>query len=671
MIKHGTRWAIAVLCALALSPVAAQGQEDITEMNIEELMNVEVYGASKFLQKLSEAPSSVTIITADEIKKYGYRTLADMLRSVRGFFVTYDRDYSYVGVRGFNRPGDYNTRILLLIDGHRMNENIYNAALIGTEAILDVDLFDRVEIIRGPGSSLYGSDAFLAVINIITKRGRDVKGVEASGEAGSFRTYKGRVSYGDRYRNGLEAIVSGTGYDSTGDRLYFKEYDSAYSADPRAIPGGMTSHADYDRFQSFFTKVSQQDVTFEGAYSSRTKGVPTGAYLTDINDPTNRTVDTRSYADLKYEHSLGNRTDLSVRLFYDYYEYHGDYPGNVIYGVMNKSLTNGEWWGSEAKLTSRLSEAHRVIIGAEYTDNMRQDHKNYDVAPYYIYDDSNRRSRIWAAYLQDELSLAKNLTVNAGVRYDSYSTFGGTANPRLALIFNPIDKSAIKLLYGSAFRAPNDYEMFYTSVTQIENLALKPEKINTYELVYEQYIGDRFRMTAAGYYYKITDLIVNTETVPGSGITVFRNIDEVDARGGELELEKKWSDGFEGRVSYAIQRTEDKQTGEPLTNSPAQMGKLNITVPVLNHKVFAGIEEQYMSRRRTLAGEYVQSVFITNLTLFSRNIMDRLELSASVYNLFDKIYGDPGLEDQNPPYAVLDTIRQDGRTYRVKLTYVF
>src|SRR5512139_1786462 len=179
-----------------------------------------VYGASKFEQKVNQAPSSVSIVTSQEIKKNGYRTLADILRSVPGFYVTYDRNYSYIGVRGFGRPGDYNTRVLLTIDGHRTNDNIYNQAMIGTEFILDVDLIERVEIIRGPGSSLYGSNAFFGVVNIITKRGRDLKGAEASAEAGSFDTYAARLSYGNRYPGGSEAIASATAYDSKGDRLY-------------------------------------------------------------------------------------------------------------------------------------------------------------------------------------------------------------------------------------------------------------------------------------------------------------------------------------------------------------------------------------------------------------------------------------------------------------------
>src|SRR6185295_9539486 len=107
-----------------------------------------VFGASKYEQKPSEAPASVSIITSEEIRKFGYRTLSEILRSVRGFFTTYDRNYSYIGARGFDRPGDYDTRVLLLLDGHRTNDNIYDQASIGTEALVDVDAIDRIEIIQ-------------------------------------------------------------------------------------------------------------------------------------------------------------------------------------------------------------------------------------------------------------------------------------------------------------------------------------------------------------------------------------------------------------------------------------------------------------------------------------------------------------------------------------------
>ena len=632
--------------------VAAQGYSE-EQMLFQEIPSV--YGASKYEQKVIEAPSSVSLITSSDIKKYGYRTLADILRSVRSFYITYDRNYSYVGVRGFGRPGDYNSRVLLLIDGHRTNDNIYDQAFVGTEGLLDVDMIDRVEVIRGPGSSLYGSNAFFAVVNVITRRGRDVKGAEVSGEAGSFKTYKGRLTYGDRFQNGLEAVVSATGYDSKGDKLFFSEFN-----DP-ATNNGITDHTDYDKAQNYFAKISLQDFTFESAYSTRTKGIPTGAFGTDFNDPNNKTRDEHSFVDVKYDHSLSGRTDLEARVFYDYYRYNGDY---LYTGVANKDWGYGDWAGSEVRLTQKFADMHRAIIGAEYQGNLRQDQGWYYTDGSGSWEDV-RRSRVWAAYAQDEITFSKQWMLNAGVRYDHYSTFGGTTNPRLAIIFNPTEKSAVKALYGSAFRTPNAFELYYTSPgTNVPNPDLKPEKITTYELVYEHYLGEGLRVSVAGYSYQISDLINQVDT--GAG-TMFDNIDKVNARGAELELDNRWSSGAEGRFSYTIQRAEDKVTGEPLTNSPAQLAKLTLSAPAVKDKVFFGVEEQYMSRRRTLGGDYASGVYITNVTLFTQNLVNRLELSANVYNLLNKKYGDPVSLDLSP----INTLQQDGRTYRVKLTYAF
>jgi iron complex outermembrane receptor protein len=158
---------------------AAEKPIDLTALSIEELMNIPVYGASRFEQKQTEAPSFVSVITGDSIRKHGYRNLADILRSISSFVVISDRNYNYIGVRGFGRTGDYNSRILVLIDHHRINENVYNAFDPGNGFPLDVDLIDRVEVIRGPGSSLYGSDAFFGVINIITKNGNHIGGVDS------------------------------------------------------------------------------------------------------------------------------------------------------------------------------------------------------------------------------------------------------------------------------------------------------------------------------------------------------------------------------------------------------------------------------------------------------------------------------------------------------------
>ena len=256
----------AVLAALLAASVGAGAappdtQQELTTLSLEQLLNLEVYSASKFVQKVSEAPSAVSIITAADIKAYGYRTLADVLKSIRGVYVTNDRNYSYVGTRGFSRPGDYNSRVLLLLDGYRLNDGIYDGALIGTESIIDVDLIERVEFVPGPGSAIYGGNAFFGVLNIITKNGNGIGGAEISGETASFESRRGRLTYGKRSEDGLDVLLSASSYRSRGENLFFPEFN-----DP-ATNNGVARNLDFDRYNQLFTKFSYGAYSLDVAYS--------------------------------------------------------------------------------------------------------------------------------------------------------------------------------------------------------------------------------------------------------------------------------------------------------------------------------------------------------------------------------------------------------------------
>jgi len=679
---------VALCCTLLLASVSRTGlaaseedattpSGDLTDLPPEELMRIEVatvYSASKFEQKVTEAPSSVSIVTADEIRKYGYRTLADILRSLKGFFVSYDRNYSYVGVRGFGRQGSYNSRILLLVDGHRINDNLFDSAMIGTEFVLDMDLIDRVEVIRGPGSSLYGNSAFFAVVNVITRGGEGQQGAELSGEAGSFDTYKGRLTYAKSFRNGLEALVSGSLSDSSGDSLFFKEFNTP------ANNNGLTSGADFDRSYNTLTKLAYRDFTLEGLYSSRTKGVPTAAFGTNFNDLRHKTTDELWFLELKYEHSFGESANVMGRLFYDSYDFTGDYPFS---GGVQRNQGRGRWWGGELQTSIRLLDRHKLVIGTEYRDNVQQDQKSFHVGvsepPLF---DDKRSSQVWAVYLQDEFTLFKSLILNAGVRYSHYSTFGSTVNPRIGLIYTPIEGTVFKILYGSAFRSPNAFELYYHDAVAFNaNPALKPEKIKTYEIIYEQYVGSNIRGSLSGFYYTIDDLIVAAADPADGTKNKYQNLSKVEADGVEVELEGKWENGWAGRISYSFQDTWNSDTGLTLPDSPRHLAKVNLTIPLFRDKIFLGLEEQFTSRRKTLiGGNYAKSFFVTNLTLCSRELLKGLDLSVSLYNLFDYRYGDPGgpehIQDTvssrfSDPAHPLDIIQQDGRTFRVKLTYRF
>lgn len=220
---------IATIILIALSSQVAAGNstaEDLTNLSIEELLNVEVISASRLGQKASQAPTSVSVLTAGDIRTFGWRTLSEALNAMRGLFTSNDRNYSYLGVRGFMHPNDYNSRVLFMIDGQRMNENIFDGGYMAQEFMLDMDLVERIEFMPGSGSSIYGANAFSGLINVVTKTGKAVNGAQLAGEVGSFDTYKGRASYGKKLENGADILFSASHYDSDGVKIRVVEQAS-------------------------------------------------------------------------------------------------------------------------------------------------------------------------------------------------------------------------------------------------------------------------------------------------------------------------------------------------------------------------------------------------------------------------------------------------------------
>ncbi len=653
-----------LIAAFHLIPLAVRAQTqnvDAMDLSPEELKTVHVYTASMYLQSDREAPSSVTIVTADQIRKFGYRTLAEILNSVRGFYVNYDRNYNYVGVLGFSQPGDYNDHVLLLIDGHRMNDNVYGQALIGTGFPLDIDLIDRVEVVRGPSSSLYGASAFLAVINVITKLSDRIGGVQMSADAGSFGSYKGRATYGGS-THGVNLLLSGTIYESSGaSSLYFPAYNSP------ATNNGIAENADGDSSKNLFATVKFGHFTLQSLISTRDKTIPTASFGTIFNDPRTNTVDAAGYLDLQYTRTLQQDTSLTVRFAFDDDAYHGVYvePGAVPQAspVLNEDLDHGEWLTFNANLTRTFWKKHKVTVGMELEDDLKQDQTNYNLSPYFLFLQDRRTSIEGAVFVQDEFRITKNLILNAGVRHDQYKTFGGTTNPRLALLFSPVKSATIKLIYGQAFRAPNNYELYFTDGFSVgANPGLRPEKIKDTELIWEQNLRNNFRLSASLFDDRIANLI-GQQTNTQNGFLIYENSGSVASRGFEIELAGKMRWDIEGRVSYTLQRTVDGVTQLSLTNSPPQLAKMNLTAPLVHHWFSMGVEGLYADPRKTYAGTYAGRYAIANVTVSSREFGGGFQLSASVYNLFNNKYSDPvGPEIEEP------ALQQNGRGFRIQIS---
>jgi len=659
---HGFRALIAAGVLVFGSVCSAQESkpQDLSDMSLEQLTQITVYSASKHEQSLSDAPSSVTVITADEIQRYGYRTLAEILEAVRGFYITYDRYQSYVGVRGFGRLGDWNSRILLLVDGHRINDDVLGQAFIGLEFPVDIDLIQRIEIVRGPSSSLYGAEAFFAVINVITRRENQPKREEISFAAGSFGSYGGRATW-DSECKGIVFALSGSFYSSTGPTLFFPEFDSP------ATNYGVTSNTNYESYQRVLGTIRWRGFTLQGLYNARNKGVPTAYFDSRFNDPRTRNLQGIDYLDLRYERALGQYWQLDART---------SVSKNTLYGPVAYEAPpvppdtysyNGQWWDTEIKLSKSLPHGSTLTFGTEITDNFRLDEFNLDPDVSPLVTKVSTNLVIGAGYAQLDSEISRKFSVSAGVRYDHYNYgFGGSTNPRVALIYHAARSTTAKLLYGSAFRAPVPYETtpdygpFYVS-----NPHLQPEKIRSVEGILEQGLGSHLHASSSVFYNRITNLIT-LETDPNTGLSVYENSQAATAKGVELELNGGVAGSLTGRASYSYTQTLASMTGRTPPNSPANLVKLNLTMPLFGQRFSVASDGQYTGEVTTLGGNTLGGFSVLNATLIGHALRKRADISASVYNLLDKRYSFPG-RPEDPEDALL----QDGTTFRIKLTYRF
>jgi outer membrane receptor for ferrienterochelin and colicins len=321
----------------------------------------------------------------------------------------------------------------------------------------------------------------------------------------------------------------------------------------------------------------------------------------------------------------------------------------------------GTRWTVGTRATRALRGRQVLTAGAEFIDNVHQDQESHYLDPVIPVFATDRASVQSAVYLQDEIKLGHWLIANGGLRYDRYRDFQ-RVTPRAALIATPSFNQSFKYLYGRAFRAPNEYELntvFFGEDTR----NLRPESIDTHEFVWERYTNDWLRTSVSTYWYKADGLItaiLDPATVFG---TTFVNGGHVRARGLELEAQMRLSGGVQGVMSYALQRVRDLETGETLVNSPGQMAKLRVSVPVPSKRWFASVEVLALGSRRTLAGANLRPAATANLTMIAP-IGPTFELFGGARNLFNVQYADPASDSHRQ-----DVIPQNGRTLRVGLRW--
>ncbi len=655
-----------VLAGFSHSALAQGGAEpepnDLLSLPIEQLTNLEVASASKIASQMSAAASAVSIVTAKDIKDQGYRTLAEILESMRGLHITEDRAYSFLGGRGFGRPGDFTGRIMLLLDGNQVNNNIYNSAGLGYTGIIDVSLIDRVEYVSGPGSAIYGNNAFFGIINVITKQGHDINGVQAIAEVASYNSKEVKLNYGKRLDNDAEIMLSASGFNSEGQNHFYPDAVSATS-------DGVARGLDDQQSRHFFGKVEYDGWFGELAYSNRKKDVPTAPYGVDFNTPYNY-EDTSLQGSIRHDRQLSKNVQMSLRAYYGNYKY----EGLSFYTTPWTEKSTGQWWGLNAQFVGDWFDKQRILLGAEYRDDFEQDLSIRYQGMSGL--DANYSEKTLSLYAQDEVKLNQQWVANIGARYDinrdSNERTLSNVSPRLALTYKPVESTLMKLSWSSAFRRANPFEKYYADEiynSQRGNPNLDPEKIRATELVIEHHLDPSTRLLAALYHHHTDDYLRN-ESISSSE-KQFKNTSGASTNGIEMELEKHWSNDVRLRTSVAYQDAK-ADNGDPMINIPRKIGKLNLSAPLFSPDWRVAFEVQAYSNSYTedkVGDRYIDTggYSLANLAITANNLLPSLDMAFGIRNLFDRDY------DHVAPKSngLQTTIQQNDRNYWLRMTYRF
>lgn len=636
---------------------------DIEQISLDSLLNISINSASRYDQKTSEAPASITLLTAEDISRYGYQSLAELLNSVRGIYLTNDRNYEYVGMRGFSRPTDYNNRILLMIDGHTMNDNLEGGAPLGVKLYgLDLDHVERVEIVRGPASSLYGNYPMMGIINIVTKKGKDIQGADVTAQYGSYGRMQGSVSAGSRAGK-TDWSVSGQVGQTTGQNLYFPEYDDSSSN------FGISDHRDGKQFYSGTARLSSGGFGIRAGLFGRRSDVPNGFYETLFNDPRSYSADQHAFVDASYEGKVRRNLTLRGRGFGHYYQFTGGYPYDRSEGGLWYDIGRSIWAGAEGLATWDMFSNNRVVGGLEVQRNFSSFYESGDEDT--VYFKGNFPFTTASVFMQDEYQLGEKLNLVVGGRYDYNPRTKTRITPRAAVVWMPHKNTSVKAIYGSAYRAPNTNELYgEDGYLYASNPNLKPERMRNLDLVFEQRIKQNLKFTLNLFDYRMLDLLDQVQD-PVDSLYRFFNVGTAGGAGAEGELEMRLKGGIAGFANYSFQKIRNISEDADLTNSPCHIGKVSLSIPFLKHFRISP-EGRFETSRLTVNDTETPAFALLNATLLFHPVLnheggkgkflERFTLSAKAYNILNTTYYHPGSIELIP-----DQFQQDGRNFVVRL----
>lgn len=646
--------AVAALNASLVAPRAAIAQGAPGGISLDSLLNTRISTASKYAQTADEAAASVTIVTSDDIERNGYANLGEVLEGVRGFYLSSDRNYQYLGTRGFSRPSDYNNRILVLVDGHTLNEHTWGSAQVGDDITLDLASIERIEIVRGPGSVLYGTNALFAVINVVTKDAAALDGMTASARVASSGHGQASIAAGRMLGANTTASIAATVSRSSGERGYFPTFDAPATND------GVTELLDRGIGMGATGMLRHRGLTMRAGILSKEKNVPTAAFGNRFNDPRTDRLDRSVWAELSATREFGPTLRASARVYGDRYLY----VGNGAYDVDSVFIDRGTStiYGAETMGVWETNSRNRFTAGAEYRDVLRSHY--LERFPDGTTTEDDAPTTVRAVFAQDEFQFSSRVRVVGGVRYEENSRHGGNTVPRFAVILTPTRATTLKALYGEAFRAPSAAEADLATAFYQKNPDMRAERVRTLELAVTHRVSQALLVGGSVYGYHIHDLIDQVE-FDEEGRLQYRNTENAHGSGVEMEFDLRPVEALRFRGTYAYQFQAEGTSGERLTNAPAQVAMLASSL--VGRGLRSTLTLRHESGRRTFDGSSTKAFVRTDAFVgTTRDVLAGAEVGVRVTNLFDVDYATPvGIEHVAPAMS------QPGRRASLQLTWRF
>ncbi|MEW5796138.1 MAG: TonB-dependent receptor [Candidatus Zixiibacteriota bacterium] len=695
------RLALSLAVSVAATTALADRPRDVADLDLQNLLDNVVVSASKHEETLEESPANVYIVTRAMIENYGCESIAEALALAPGMYITDDYSLTQIGIRGVSAFGDWNSHVMVLIDGRTLNEQYSGSTSIDVSG-LDIDNIERIEVIKGPASSLYGSNAFFGLINLITRQSTE-DGMSVTGRySGGADTRTTSMELFRRFDNDVSLKITGSFRDQQGSDLFFREFsdlgdstllrldDDGYNQfylDSSAFTGGWARDKNTRRNFSTHSRLTLGDISFTLHLARLETGLAHSAWGSLFQRPENRYWEARHYADLTYQKVVSPGVGMNARLIYSYWEFQDYILYNYASLETSPSYLPGPIWtdweedryvGAELRLDFDFSDRHRLIVGGE-----GQFHRLKQISGETESDGESvvenvipaahveLDGRLYNLYAQDHYRLTSFASVVGGVHFNSFSYTTGKVMPKGVLIVTPYRGATWKFIASRGFRSPTFYEMAFDDASfYYRNPELVPELIASYEVIVSQQFPYGLAADVAVNSSLVTDLIRLTQvdtTDPGhpgnpyeEEILQFRNGGEMHLKSVEAALRSSPAYRFSGFANLTWQEAVQDQGGihKSLPNSPRWLANVGLTYQLRQDKLALSVKAQHISTRTTWDGGRLAQVWLLDAMLQSRRLVGALDIGVGVKNVFDKEYRVPLSFD----YAPSTSIERPGRS---------